>query len=95
MRVTNSALIVALVIVLGAAANPAHAYIDPGTGSSLFSSLGVMLGAVVTMLALFVGQVRRCGGWFVARLRSGSAKDDSTDAAEDAGTPARAEPTDK
>ena len=69
MRVSIAGIVVALSVVLGVAAQPAHAYIDPGTGSSLFSSLGIMLGVMVTMFAFCITQFRRCGGWLWAKFR--------------------------
>lgn len=69
MRVSITGIAVALMVVLGIAAQPAHAYIDPGTGSSLFSSLGIMLGVMVTMFAFCITQFRRCGGWLWAKFR--------------------------
>ena len=59
---------VALMIYLGPASNRAEAYIDPGTGSSLFSSLGLMLAVVGTGVAIGFSQLRRCGGWLIARV---------------------------
>ena len=79
MQISRVGFITAVVIAFGAASAPAHAYIDPGTGSSLFSSLGVILGAVVTMLALCISQIRRCGEWFIARFRAGSTEPASSD----------------
>ncbi len=55
-------------IYLGPASNRAEAYIDPGTGSSLFSSLGLLLGVVGTGVAIGFTQLRRCGGWLIARV---------------------------
>lgn len=60
--------VVALLVLLGPATSEAHAYIDPGTGSSLFASLGVMLGVVTAVFALGLSQLRRICGWFVTRF---------------------------
>jgi hypothetical protein len=68
MRTYLIAAAVSLAIYLGPATSTAEAYIDPGTGSSLFSSLGLLLAAVGTGLAIGFSQLRRCGGWVVARL---------------------------
>lgn len=65
---TYIALAVATVCVLGFGADTAYAYIDPGTGSSLLSSLGMILAVATTGIALGLTQVRRCGHWLVARL---------------------------
>lgn len=60
--------LIAFVWLLGPGARPAHAYIDPGTGSSLFTSLGLLLGVMTTCLAIGLTQARRCGGWFLAKI---------------------------
>ena len=44
------------------------AYIDPGTGSSLFASLGLMLGVLTAVFALGLSQLRRMGAWFLMRF---------------------------
>jgi len=61
---------IALLWLFGLGAQDAQAYIDPGTGSSLFSSLGIMLGVVATSLAIGLTQARRCGEWLFAKLTS-------------------------
>lgn len=58
----------ALLIYLGPASSRAEAYIDPGTGSSLFSSLGLILGLACTGVAVGFAQLRRCSGWLFARV---------------------------
>ena len=55
-------------VLLGPATSEAHAYIDPGTGSSLFASLGVLLGIFTAVFALGLSQLRRLCGWFVMRF---------------------------
>jgi len=75
MHISRLGFLAALVVVFGTTIQPAHAYIDPGTGSSLFSSLGIMLGAMVTMFAFGISQFRRCSGWFWARLHSRNSGD--------------------
>lgn len=62
------AIILALSYLLGPGASQAHAYIDPGTGSTLLSSLGLLLGATCTVLAFGFAQIRNWGGRVVARL---------------------------
>jgi len=64
----------AVAILLGPGVGEAHAYIDPGTGSSLFASLGVMLGIMTALLAVGLTQVKRFGAWFMFKL-SPSRKD--------------------
>lgn len=76
MRISVAGIVVAMMVVLGVGAQPAQAYIDPGTGSSLFSSLGIMLGVMVTMFAFCFSQLRRCGGWFWAKLHTRRAEKD-------------------
>lgn len=61
---------IALLWLFGLGTQDAEAYIDPGTGSSLFSSLGIMLGVVATSLAIGLTQARRCGEWLLAKLAS-------------------------
>lgn len=66
-RFTIGSLAVGL-ILLGPGAADAQAYIDPGTGSSLFASLGVILGMVTAVFAVGLTQARRIGEWFIAKL---------------------------
>ena len=54
--------------LLGPGISEAHAYIDPGTGSSLFSSLGLMLGVCLAFAAMMLTQLRRCGQWLMAKV---------------------------
>lgn len=61
-------ILIAFVWLLGPGARSAQAYIDPGTGSSLFTSLGLLLGVITTCLAIGLTQVKRCGGWFLAKI---------------------------
>ncbi len=63
-----TALLVALLMMLGPGANRAEAYIDPGTGSTLLASLGLLLGAVCTGLAVCFWQVKHWGSLFIAKL---------------------------
>jgi hypothetical protein len=51
-------ILLALAFVLGPGAREAEAYIDPGTGSSLLSSLGVLLGATCAVFAFGLARVR-------------------------------------
>ncbi len=67
---------IALVWFCGVGASPAEAYIDPGTGSHLFSSLGIMLGVATTCLAIGFFQMKRCGEWFLTRLTRRRRADD-------------------
>jgi hypothetical protein len=64
----KAATTLAALVLLGPATSEAHAYIDPGTGGSLFSSLGLMLGVFVAFAAMMLTQIKRCGQWFVAKL---------------------------
>ena len=56
--------------LLGPAANSAQAYIDPGTGSSLFSCLGIVLSIVGTAVAIGFVHIKRCCSWLVTLLGS-------------------------
>ena len=56
------------VVLFGPGASRAEAYIDPGTGSHLLSTLGIMVGVVSTGFIFGLAQVRRCGAWFLAKL---------------------------
>ena len=49
--------------LLGPAAGEAQAYIDPGTGSSLLPSLGMMLAVVTAFLAVMFTQFKRIMTW--------------------------------
>lgn len=75
-------LLIALVWLLGPGAQPAQAYIDPGTGSSLLSSLGLLLGVMTTFIALGYTQARRCGGWVWAMIVHRRRHDDDTTSEE-------------
>ena len=66
-RVVVPALIVT-VWMLGPGTQGAEAYIDPGTGTQLLSSLGIVLGMVSTGIVIGFTQIKRCGGWVVAKL---------------------------
>lgn len=70
MRAILIGTAVAVSVLLGPGIRSAEAYIDPGTGGSLFSSLGILLGAVAATSAICFSQVRRCGGWLVAKVSS-------------------------
>lgn len=62
----------ALIIALGATA-PAHAYLDPGTGSILIQSLIGSIAAAATIGGLYLGLIRS----FFGRLfgKSAAARD--------------------
>jgi hypothetical protein len=60
----------AIVILLGYTARPAHAYIDPGTGSSLLSMLGLMVGMIGAGVAICYSFIKQWGGLFVAKFTS-------------------------
>lgn len=75
MRKCVPAVLIAVWCLLGPAANSAQAYIDPGTGASLFSCLGIMLGIVGTAIAVGFVQIKRCCSWLVALVASRRAPD--------------------
>lgn len=60
----------AVLILLGLSARPAEAYIDPGTGSSLLSMLGLMVGMICTAVAVCYSFVRQWGGLFMTKFTS-------------------------
>jgi hypothetical protein len=72
--------------LLGPGTSEAHAYIDPGTGSSLFSSLGLMLGVCIAFFAMVLTQVKRWGQWFMAKLYFRRHKDLAPPAASESAT---------
>lgn len=61
----KSAMMLSIVVLwlLGPAANEAQAYIDPGTGSSLLPSLGMMLAVMSAFLAVMFTQFKRISMW--------------------------------
>ena len=70
-------------ILLGLAARPAEAYIDPGTGSSLLSMLGLMVGMMCTGIAVCYSFVRQWGGLFMAKFTSRRTAGEQSDEAAD------------
>ena len=74
----------AVVYLLGPGAGAAHAYIDPGTGSSLLSTLAIMVGVLSAGVAVFFGQAKRWGLWLVDRLAARrNGKQDAEEAVEE------------
>ncbi len=63
-----TALVIALVYVLGPGAGRAEAYIDPGTGANLLTSLGLILGVACTGIAIGFTQLKRCCAWCLAKF---------------------------
>jgi hypothetical protein len=59
-----------LLVAFAAMAQPAQAYIDPGTGSNLLSSLGIMLGVICTGAAMCSSLVRQWASAILAKVRS-------------------------
>ena len=72
-------VLLALMFVLGPGASTAEAYIDPGTGSSLLSSLGVLLGVMCTVIALGFTQLKYWGGRLIAKLTARRAREEQRD----------------
>ncbi len=68
MRKCLTAVVIGLWFVLGPGANRAEAYIDPGTGANLLSSLGVLLGVTCTGIAIGFTQIKRCGAWLLIKV---------------------------
>jgi hypothetical protein len=62
------AAVIALVFVLGPGAGRAEAYIDPGTGANLLTSLGLILGVACTGIAIGFTQIKRCCAWCLAKF---------------------------
>lgn len=60
--------VVVWAIVFGPGATPVQAYIDPGTGSSLLSSLGIILGIVCTGIAIGFAQLKHVGRLLITKL---------------------------
>jgi hypothetical protein len=54
--------------LLGPGVSEAHAYIDPGTGSSLIASLGVLLGIMTAVCAVGLAQLKRLATWCIGRF---------------------------
>jgi len=70
MRGCIPAVLIAVWCLLGPAANSAEAYIDPGTGASMLSCLGILLGIVGTAFAISFVQIKRCCSWLVMLVAS-------------------------
>ena len=60
--------LIVVIWLLGPGASRAEAYIDPGTGSHLLSTLGIMLGVLCTCCAVCFYQLKRCGTWVMAKI---------------------------
>ena len=60
------AVAIGLWFILGPGASVAQGYIDPGTGASLFSSLGLLLGVACAGIAVGFTQFKRCLTWLIA-----------------------------
>ncbi len=70
-RNTNTALMPAVfagLLIVGVAAGSAEAYIDPGTGSSVLSSLGVMLAMVSVGFAFCFTQIKHWCRWLASKV---------------------------
>ncbi len=70
-RNTNATFMPALfagLLTVGLTASPAEAYIDPGTGSSILSSLGVMLAVISVGFAFCLGQIKHWCGWLASKF---------------------------
>ncbi len=59
---------IAAAVLLGPAAGTAHAYIDTGTGSSLFSVLALAVGVASACVGICYAQIKQWGGWLAGRL---------------------------
>lgn len=68
LRAYILATVIAVAYLVGPGANRAEAYIDPGTGSHLLSTLGIMIGVVSTGVLIGIAQIRRCGEWFIEKF---------------------------
>ncbi len=75
--------LLAVVILLGYTARPAQAYIDPGTGSSLLSMLGLMVGMIGAGVAVCYSFVKQWGGLFVAKFTSRRTNEENSQEATD------------
>ena len=68
LKKTLLSAMIAATVLSGPGISEARAYIDPGTGGSLFSSLGLMLGVCAAFAAMLLSQIRRCAQWFWVKL---------------------------
>ena len=59
-----------ILVALAALAEPAEAYIDPGTGGQLLSSLGIIIGIACTGVAMAYAFFKQWGGLLLAKIRS-------------------------
>ena len=68
---TNSKLIILLVAlcVLMFSANPAYAYLDPGTGSMMIQALLAAIAAISVSVGIFWGRLRSFFGRFFGKKK--------------------------
>jgi hypothetical protein len=59
-----------MLVALTAFAEPAQAYIDPGTGGQLLSSLGIIIGIACTGIAMAYAFIKQWGGLLLTKIRS-------------------------
>jgi len=62
--------LIVIPVALTALAEPAQAYIDPGTGGQLLSSLGIMIGIACTAIVAAYAFIKQWGGLLLAKIRS-------------------------
>lgn len=81
MRIATAAAFVA-VWMLGPGAPRAHAYIDPGTGSSIIGSIGILFAVTSAFAAVAFQHVREFFSWMLGKVgisnRKQHAADEST-----------------
>lgn len=61
-------IVTAAVCLLGPAVSEAHAYIDPGTGSSLLPVIGMMLAVVSACIATMWMHIKRFFVWAALKV---------------------------
>jgi len=67
IRCVIAAVLVAI-WMLGPGATVAEAYIDPGTGSSILGSIGIIFAVISAFAAVAFQHVRGCLSWIVCKL---------------------------
>jgi len=64
------AFVLVMIWLLGPGASEAQAYIDPGTGSSLLGSMGIIFAVVSAFVAVAFQHVRGFFSWLVCKVGS-------------------------
>jgi hypothetical protein len=73
-----------IIWIWGLGASEARAYVDPGTGSALFSSLAIVLGVASTGIVVCFQQVKRFIWWLTGKFNHGTPSPDLSEQSDNA-----------